>query len=411
LIWVIALCFEIIVRMILILNVPATHPATSSAPVHLLLREAIFTASNPLTSLLRTVESQSGVSLRSSWAISFLKRSLSPLILVLTIFAWLMTSLSIVETHQFGIREQFGRLAGKILLPGLHLAYPWPFGRIRSYPVKTVRQLPIGFVEIDEPLQRNQPRMLLWTKPHAKEEFSLVLADGTELVAINALVYFKISEDPIEFQDYVYRQANPEESLLAFAYRALMEETRGKTLDDVLSLNRAAFARQLADSVRRQVRDARLGLDIIDLALLNIHPPIEAGGSYLEVINARLDARRRVTEAEGIKQVALLDAEMRGKMAITTAQVGKSRRVSEASTDVAEFKALNDSIQASPKSLQLRLWIEALEAALTNQRFYLVDQTLLDGGSDLLLDTRSIGGSRFQVLDTNPNAPRPELTP
>jgi membrane protease subunit HflK len=268
--------------------------------------------------------------------------------------------------------------------------------------------LPIGFVEADEPMGRNQPRTLLWTKPHAKEEFSLVLGDGTELVAVNALVYFKISENPDEFRDYVYRQTNPEDALLAFAYRALMEATRGKTLDDVLSVNRAAFARQLADSIRSQVRSARLGLDVIDLSLLNIHPPIEAGGSYLDVINARLDAGRRVTEAESVKQVALLDAEMRGTMAIAAARVGKSRRVSAASSDVAEFKALNEASVTLPRTLQLRLWIEALESVLSNQRLYLIDQTLLDTGSELLLDTRSTDVNRLPVLEAIPRAPLPE---
>ncbi len=408
LIWIVVICSEIIVRMILILLIPTERSSVAIAPIRLLLREAIFTASNPVTSLLHTIESHCGVSLRSSWAITFVKRSLIPLSLALIVSAWGMTSLSIVETHQFAIREHFGRPVEGVLVPGLHLSFPWPFGRIRSFPVKTVRQIPIGFVEADEPMQRNQPRTLLWTKPHAKEEFSLVLADGTELVAVNALVYFKISEDPDEFRDYVYQQASPEHTLLAFAYKALMEETRGKTLDDVLSLNRAAFARRIADSVRSQVRTARLGLDVIDFALLNIHPPIEAGGSYLDVINARLDAGRRVTEAEGVKQVALLEAQMRGTSAIAVAKVSGSRRIADARSDIAEFQSLHEGLSAAPKTLHLRLWIEALESALSTQRLFLVDQSLLDEGSELLLDTRPINSVRFPGFETIPRAPGPE---
>jgi regulator of protease activity HflC (stomatin/prohibitin superfamily) len=167
-----------------------------------------------------------------------------------------------------------------------------------------------------------------------------------------------------------------------------MEETRGRTLDDVLSANRAAFARRVANSVRQQAKAARLGLEVVDLALLNLHPPIEAGAEYLEVINARLDAGRRVTEAEGEKQVALLEASSRGAMAVAAARIYGSRRVAGALGEIAEFKSVAEAMQSSPRTIRLRLWIESLEEALVDKRLFLVDHTLLDNGAELILDTR-----------------------
>ncbi len=232
--------------------------------------------------------------------------------------------------------------------PGLHFKLPWPCGQIRTFAVKTVRQLPIGFVEEDQPVDVKQPRALLWTRGHAKEEFALVLGGGTELVVVNALLYYKIAEDPRGFMDYVYRQSAQEDTLAAFAYRALMQETRGRTLDEVLSADRGAFSSSLADSVRRQVREARLGLEVVDLALINLHPPIEAAGSYLDVINARLDAHRQVIDAEGKKQVAILTAQTAGITMIANAQIEGSRRVAAAASLAAEFGALSQAYQVRP---------------------------------------------------------------
>ncbi len=407
LVWVLAICTETLLRLVVTILIPADPPRGSVAPIHLLLREAIFTAANPMTSLIRTCESRGGVSLRSSWAINFIKQSTLPLIIFLMLLCWGLTSLTIVETHQLAVREHFGRVTGGPLGPGLHVKLPWPFGRIRSFDVKPVQQLPIGFVEDDDTTKQDQPRALLWTKPHAKEEFALVLGDGSELVAVNAMVYFKISEDPQEFLDYVYRQAVPDEALIAFAYRAFMEETRGRTLDDVLSANRAAFARRVVDSVKRQTKEARLGLEIVDLALLNLHPPIEAGGSYLEVINARLDARRRVTEAEGEKNVSLLEAQTLGGMSVAAARTDGSRRVAEALSEVSEFKAVGQALPASSRTFRLRLWIEALENALADQRLFLIDRTLLDEGGELMLDTRPQQSIRLPAL----NGPSPYPLP
>ena len=39
------------------------------------------------------------------------------------------------------------------------------------------------------------PRAFLWSKPHAKKEFALVLGSGTELVVVDAFVFYKIRED------------------------------------------------------------------------------------------------------------------------------------------------------------------------------------------------------------------------
>jgi len=400
LIWVAVIAAEYLTRMIGGVFVPPQAAFPVAPPVQSLLRQSLFAASNPLHGASDAAERWLGVSLRSNWAITFIKRSVLPLAALLALLAWGLTSLTIVETHQMGVREHLGRVAGEPLKPGLHVSLPWPLGRIRAFPVKTVQQLPIGFVESDETLDVQKPRTLLWTRPHAKEEFALVLGGGSELVAVNASVYFKIAEDRDQFLNYVYRQFAAEEFLTAFAYRALMEETRGRTLDEVLSADRAQFSRRIAQSVRQQARAAALGLEVVDFAMLNQHPPMEAGGSYLDVINARLDAGRRVTEAEGVKQTALLSAQTRSASAVAAAQAERSRRVSAALGEVAEFRGVITAKDERTQLLRLRLWIESLENALVNQRLFLVDRTLLDEGGEILLDTRRIESGHLPSIDS-----------
>ncbi len=157
--------------------------------------------------MLGSLETRYGVGLRSSWAITFVKGAALPLLALLVLLYWGSTCLVIVELGQLGVREHFGRVTGEPLPPGLHFKLPWPCGRIRAYAVKTVHQVPIGFVEGDQPVNYKEPRALLWTRDHAKEEFALVLGGGTELVVVNALLYYKIAEDPRGFLDYVYGQS------------------------------------------------------------------------------------------------------------------------------------------------------------------------------------------------------------
>ncbi|HEV8062288.1 MAG TPA: SPFH domain-containing protein [Gemmataceae bacterium] len=401
--WVLASCIETLVRRIAPILIPQGPGRSDVAPIQLMLREIVFSRGNPLGSMLRTLETRYGVSMRSTWAITFVEGAIIPLLILLILLYWGSTAVVIVEMGQLGARESFGRVSGEPLMPGLHFKLPWPCGLIRTFPVKTVRQLPIGFVEEEQPVNLKEPRALLWTRGHAKEEFALVLGGGTELVVVNALLYYKIAEDPRGFMDYVYRQSAQEDALAAFAYRALMEETRGRTLDEVLSADRSAFSSSLADSVRRQAREARLGLEVVDLALINLHPPIEAAGSYLDVINARLDAHRQVIDAEGKKQVAILTSQTAGITTIANAQIEGSRRVAAAASLAAEFSALSQAYQVGPQTFRKRLWIEAQETALTGQRLFLIDSTLLGQGGELLLDTRRNPVTTVPNLDVMPS--------
>jgi regulator of protease activity HflC (stomatin/prohibitin superfamily) len=157
--------------------------------------------------------------------------------------------------------------------------------------------------------------------------------------------------------------------------------------------------------LRLQALNARLGLEVVDFALLNLHPPIEASGSYLDIINARLDARRRVIEAEGNQDVALLKAQSQSAVAVSSSQIEASRRIATALGETSEFKALAAATQTRSPTLRFRMWVEAMESALAEQRIFLVDQTLLNQKGELILDTRTGPSQTLRPLDSTPLPP------
>jgi len=306
---------------------------------------------------------------------------------------WGITCLSIVAVDELGIRESFGQIRGELpwnlgtvsddpLPPGLHLKFPWPFGRVRHYPVKRVFTMPIGFVP-----RAGHQRAYLWTKVHAEEEFAMVLGNDAEVVAVNALVYYKIHEDKEGFLQYVYRFADSpddgpqarsgraavETALDAYAHRALMEQTRSATLEQVLSANRAEFVNQVKASLREYSDENRLGIDVIDVALVVMHPPIEAASDYLDVISAEIDAERQQIVAKGARDVAIEMAEMESYSAVAEMKVYQAERVGRAYEDSEEALALSEAYTAAPEAFKQRLWFETHEDALADKPLIVVD--------------------------------------
>lgn len=390
--WIVAAGGEQLARLFLAwLRRPAEGPI-EIAPLRQVVREALFVHGNPLPVLFDTIEQRFGVSFRSSWAIQFVRCSLVPALLAVGVLFWGLSSLAVVRIDELGVRESFGRLQAVPLSPGLHGKLPWPFGRVLRYPVKRVVARPIGFVS-----NPGRQTSYLWSKKHASEEFALVLGDGSELVALGCMVYYKIHEDRDRFLDYAYRHQNPDDALEAYAYRALMEHTRGTTLREVLTANRAQFADRLEQTLRTYAQSQRLGIEVVDVALMGLHPPVEAAADYLDVISARIDADRVRVEALGEKAVKLEKAHEETAAAVASARVDAARRIGQANGESSQFVAMGEAYAVASDAFQLRLWFEAFEDILEKKRFVLVDKAVATGSGGILLDQRGQAPSEDPV--------------
>jgi regulator of protease activity HflC (stomatin/prohibitin superfamily) len=185
--------------------------------------------------------------------------------------------------------------------------------------------------------------------------------------------------------------------LEAYAYHTLMEFTRSATLDEIFSTNRAQFADDLEQRLRQYATDNRLGIDVVDVALIGLHPPIAAAADYLDVISAGVDADRFQIEAIGKKRIRIEDAKRESASTIATASTEANQRIGQAHEESSEFLAIGQAYSVAPKALEQRLWFEAIEEILEGKRFALVDKTLADGPGGILLDQRKNANVRDPV--------------
>lgn len=383
-VWIVAICIEQLVRAIIAWR----HvPSAGEDPVPLrplAFRQSLLVHGNPLTSLFEAFERRFGVSFRSSWTIRFVRRAFLPVLLVSGLLYWGLTSLTLIGPSERGVRESFGVVDGQ-LGPGLHWKLPWPFGQVRRFDVKRIRSVRIGSNEEES---KHRPTAILWSKAHAHEEFALVLGTGTEAVSIGALLYYKICEDREGFLDYVYHTQNPIDALQGYAMRALMEHTRSATLEEVLSVDRAEYANRLEEDLRQYVARNRLGVEIVDLALINQHPPVAAAAAYLDVISAEIDAVRFQFEAEGEKKTRIQEAETESGRTIADGKVRSAKRVGLATEESAQFVTVGQAFSVAPEAFKLRMSGDTVSEILGSKPLTLIDPAFVDGEGEMMLDLR-----------------------
>ena len=382
--WIVAICIEELVRAIITWR---HAPSVGEDPLPLrplALRQSLLVHGNPLTSLFEAFERRFGVSFRSSWTIRFVHRALLPVLLVSGLLYWGLTCLTLIGPSEKGVRESFGVVDGQIG-PGLHCKLPWPFGQVRRFDVKRIRSVHIGSEEEES---KHRPTAILWSKAHAHEEFALVLGTGTEAVSVGALLYYKIREDPEGFLDYVYHTQNPIDALHGYAMRALMEHTRSATLEEVLSVDRAEYANRLEEDLRQYVAQNHLGVEIVDLALINQHPPVAAAAAYLDVISAEIDGVRFQFEAEGKRKARIQGAETESGRTIADGKVRAAKRVGLATEESAQFVTVGQAFSVAPEAFKLRMSGDTVSEILGAKPLTLIDPTFVDGEGEMMLDLR-----------------------
>ena len=82
--------------------------ALETFPLDLGVLSALGNRTNVLASVLDAGERQLGIDLRSTWALTVVRRSLEPLVIGLCFVGWLSTSLTVVGVDEQGLVERLG---------------------------------------------------------------------------------------------------------------------------------------------------------------------------------------------------------------------------------------------------------------------------------------------------------------
>ena len=382
---------------------PTHLPAANAFVIRL-----FFSEPNPIRSVFAVLDNTLGIDIRSSWALSFVRRAIEPAIVAVLVLGWLTTGLVMVDTDEHAVRERFGRAAdSEVLGPGLHVIFPWPVDQVRRVSTERVRILVIGHEEEDEPVpdallaaldpgdaddlgdedalqdaKTDEPESRLWARQHADEEYTLLLGDGRDLVTIDGLLHYRV-HDP---RAWLYGMQNPEAALRSLAYRAVMERIIAQTLDDALGQDFAQLAADLEVRIQAEADLHKLGVEVVDVTLGALHPPVSVAEDYQAVVSAQIkrDTERIAADAyrTGRLSEARREVDRDDSLARSFAAERRARAVGEAEA----FLGLRARVRTAEADYRFRRRMEALEKNLTDRRVVVLDHRLERDGLAVWLE-------------------------
>ncbi len=331
-------------------------------------------------SLIRSIETISGIDVARSEIVAFGLRILEPVLITAFLAVWLTSAIVIVPADQQAIFRHFGKISGsRAAGPGLHLKLPWPFATIELHRPKQIRTLNIGFEP--DPKQRN----IIWAKSHATNYFHLIVGNGVEIIAIDCQILFRVDD----LFKYAISMQNPEEFISATAYRHLTRETVAAGFDEIITRDRRILADQLRRNIQAELDTTGLGATIVEVVFLAMHPPIEVAESYEDVISAQTDKLTYVLKATTENTHKLFMSKANAHSKEFEARSYAANTVAKAIGDASSFSSRSVAFEAEPDLEKFRLRIDRLQQLLGGKPFYVVDKTLMRSSDKLYLNLQT----------------------
>jgi regulator of protease activity HflC (stomatin/prohibitin superfamily) len=348
-------------------------------PLDLGVFSALGGRANVVASVLDAAERKLGIDLRSTWALNVMRRSAVPLVLGLGAMGWLSTSVSIVPLSERALVERFGvPLGGPALEPGLHWHWPWPVDRVIRVEAQRVRALKIGH---KGELQTSGPENVLWARPHAKREYTFLLGNGRDLIAIGAVLQFRISDA----RAWHYGFADPTAALRAITYRAVLRATVSRTLDQALSENVGKLTAHIQASVQSHADALGLGVQVVSFTIHGMHPPMSVARAYQAVVSAQVGEVTAHADATSYENRTVPEAQADAIVAVDAARSKGATNLGQAVGEAWSFRTVEAQYKASPAEFRFRRRLETLEQGLSGRQYTIIEADILRDGGGLWL--------------------------
>ena len=284
----------------------------------------------------------------------------------LMLIGWLATSIYIVPADQQAVVTRFGRVVEPRVMPGLHVALPWPIDRATRLKVRQAQRTVIGGDAADRLTGRSEP---------LRSQF---LTGDQNLIHMRTVVQYSVGV-PV---DYLFQVDNVAALIGAVVEAELARSLARLGVDDILTTGKASLQEEVRGSAQKRLNDLRSGVLIASVNIETVTPPAEAADAFRDVASARADSSRIVNEAHGYSNDIVPRARGEARQMMEAAEGHKQRVMNLALGDTARFRQVAEEYAKASEVNGRRLYMETLEQVLPRIRKVFVDK---NGNLDLTI--------------------------
>ena len=262
---------------------------------------------------------------------------------------WAFTGFYQVDAAEVGVVMRFGQYQTSTA-PGLHWHVPWP--------VETVELVNTGLTE------------------RLRYDGSMLTRDEN-IIDVELVVQYRRTDE----YAYLFSLRDPEETLADVTASAIREIIGKNDLDFILTDGRLEIAALTQDLLQTTLDSYETGITVYEVNLQEANFPSAVESSVQDAIMAREDRERAILAAESYRNDILPRARGEAARRRENAAAYRDQVIADAEGESDRFTQILTEYQRAPEVTRERLYLETLEAILSNSSKVLVDT---EGGNNLL---------------------------
>ena len=272
---------------------------------------------------------------------------------------WISSGLYVVEQGEQGVELRFGEYT-RTTDAGLRWHFPVPIEEVLIVNVQKVNTVEVGY-RVSE---RNRT-----LTPVTRE--ALMLTADENIIDIQFAVQYDI-KDP---KDLLFNVSDPMHLVVRQATESAVREiVGGNTMDFAITAGRAAIAQDTRVLLQEILDRYKTGLNVRAVEMQNAQPPAEVKAAFDDAVKAREDEERIKNEAEAYANDVIPRARGQAARIIQEAQAYKESIVARAQGEASRFEQIYTEYRKAPEITRDRLYLESIEAVLTNSTKLIIDQ-------------------------------------
>jgi membrane protease subunit HflK len=298
---------------------------------------------------------------------------------------YLASGIYVVRGNEKAAVRLFGRAArrpdGGLQLEagGLHYALPWPFSQIVRVNLNEIRTLSVGVNETEDVETGGFLRALETANQ------SQFLSGDQNILHLQINAQYHVSE--LAAGDFLFRATAPEKQLEGIVASVATDLIAQSGVDFVQPLGQVELNSLLTAGVRRQAEAQHFGLEIDDVAINAVYPPILVKAYFLDVTNARADKVNFINAANAYAEQRSAASTSDARRTLDEAFSYRQQTVESARGRADSFARMIAQFREAERS-GAQSYVEARRIAL--DRYYLdtMGQVLKTVSAKVLLDSK-----------------------
>lgn len=246
----------------------------------------------------------------------------------LALAVYLSSGFYVVRGNEQAVVRRFGRVVrtadGNVSLRGSGLRFdlPWPFSRVDRVNLNEIRTLTIGIAEEDDFADTG----FLQTLETARK--SQFLTGDKNILNLQIGVQYRISEQGVD--DYLFHSQAVDERLRLLVESIAADLTARSGVDFVHPLGLGELRELLTSQTRELADQERLGVEIEEVTINSIYPPVRVKSYFLDVANARADKEKYINAARAYAEQTLAESRAEERRLLDGAQIYRQQTVEAA---------------------------------------------------------------------------------